>query len=306
MDSFFPDAGEACSVVAPVLIWNPASARGRGAVRAQRARLLLARRGIDVDPRPTARDGDAARLAEEAARSGAPLVMAIGGDGTHGQVADGILRSGARPDVAFLPGGTGNDLLAHFGTRALDDAVARVAAGTSRPIDVARASWPGGARHFLTLLGTGLAADTVRRAGHLRWLGRAAYVAAVPGALREMRAVPMRLELDGAEHRERFLLVAVCNTSLAGGGMRFAPGADPADGALEVVALRAASRARVLALLPRLLRGTHLGEPEVFSARASRIAIGTDEPVDAQADGEPLARTPLSVEVLPKALRVRL
>ena len=89
--------------------------------------------------------------------------------------------------------------------------------------------------------------------------------------------------------------------------MRFAPDAHATDGKLEIVALRDTSRARVLALLPRLLRGTHLGAPEVFSASATRIEMETERPVGVEADGELLTTDKrFAIVAEPRALHLAL
>src|ERR1051325_8347846 len=53
--------------------------------------------------------GDAAALSGEAARKGAKLIIACGGDGTISEVANGILSSGKDVELGILPSGTGGD-----------------------------------------------------------------------------------------------------------------------------------------------------------------------------------------------------
>src|SRR4030095_7603046 len=53
--------------------------------------------------------GDAAALASEAARKGAKLIIACGGDGTVSEVANGILSSGKDAELGIMPSGTGGD-----------------------------------------------------------------------------------------------------------------------------------------------------------------------------------------------------
>lgn len=279
------------------LLFNPAAGGGKGERRARRAAELLAARGIATELRSTR---EALPLAE-------PRVLVLGGDGTHGEVVDALLAAGHAGEVGLLPGGTGNDLLLHFGVRTLEQAVEGVATGQPRAIDVGHARWEGGERRFLSMFGTGFLADVTAYANErLKGLGSWSYVAAVPPVLGRLRALPTRLRLDGRVVEGTFSLVAVCNTSRAGGGLRIAPDAVADDGALDVLALAGHSRARVLALLPRLARGTHVGARDVLSWRASHVEI---EPVDPQRlllDGETLGSTPVRVRVLPRALRLLL
>jgi diacylglycerol kinase family enzyme len=111
------------------LIANPAAGRGRGARRLPRVREALAAVGIR-DIRSTRGPGEERDLAARAAEEGIETIVALGGDGTWGNVARGILD--ARRDARLVPiaAGTGNDFPHALGLPAFDPvAMARIAAG---------------------------------------------------------------------------------------------------------------------------------------------------------------------------------
>src|SRR6185295_12525076 len=86
--------------------------------------------------------GDAAALANEAARKGAKLIIACGGDGTVSEVANGILSSGKDVELGILPSGTGGDFRRTLEIPAQSRAAARVLrTGQTRTIDVGRVSF---------------------------------------------------------------------------------------------------------------------------------------------------------------------
>ena len=90
-----------------VVIVNPSSASGStGEAWPQIASDLRSQFGA-FRVLFTKHRGDAAALANEAARKGAKLIIACGGDGTISEVANGILSSGKDVELGILPSGTG-------------------------------------------------------------------------------------------------------------------------------------------------------------------------------------------------------
>jgi diacylglycerol kinase (ATP) len=117
----------------------------------------------------------------------------------------------------------------------------------------------------------------------------------------------IELELDEERVRAEVWFVAFANTSHYGGGMRIAPGADPADGLLDIVIVRRTGRLRLLTVFPRVYRGTHLGHPAVELRRVARVALRVKPPQRINADGEGLGETgegALAVSVWRSALAV--
>jgi len=91
-----------------------------------------------------------------------------------------------------------------------------------------------------------------------------------------------------------------------GGGFKIAPGADLADGRLDVMAFRNMGLVDRLAIMVRLLKGTHQGSPQVDASRASSLRLGFDRPPTYETDGEwnQAKSTDLLIETIPKALEV--
>lgn len=99
------------------------------------------------------------------------------------------------------------------------------------------------------------------------------------------------------------MFVSVGNTTSFGGGLRICPQADPYDGLLDVTIIHPVSRARLLRLLPQMRSGRFAADPcvEQLRARSVRVAQGAGT---AYGDGEELGATPVSVELVPAAVRV--
>src|SRR5690606_11472421 len=73
-------------------ILNPAANRGRARLTWGQAQSILDQGRIRYEVATTERPGEAVGLAERAALDGWPAVVAVGGDGTIHEVANGLMR----------------------------------------------------------------------------------------------------------------------------------------------------------------------------------------------------------------------
>lgn len=288
------------------VIVNPRAGKGRGARLAGPVVQALAAGGARVEHAFTTRPGDEATLCEDALRRGFRTLVAVGGDGTWSHVGDAIVRSGEPARLGLVAGGTGCDLAKSLGIPAGDPRAAAgvVLAGHVRRIDVGRI----GARHFLNIAGFGYDVAVLEDSWRVRHLsGAPLYVWC---ALRQLGSFPgfrVEIEADGQPPRsEDLLMLILANARFFGGAFRIAPQADLGDGRLDGVAFRNVPPGRRLALMARLMRGTHAGAPEVELTRAARFRLRFAEPPAFETDGEwnraPAAE--LTVETLPQALGV--
>lgn len=135
--------------------------------------------------------------------------------------------------------------------------------------------------------------------------GTLPYLAAVLASVHRHRAIEVVLEVDGvAEPSTPITAVVAANGRWFGGGMRIAPQADPADGALDVVVLGALGRLELLRWLPTIYPGTHVRHPRVRVCRARRLRV-SGAALPTHVDGEPAGATPVTLSVEPGALRLR-
>jgi YegS/Rv2252/BmrU family lipid kinase len=243
---------------------------------------------------------DHARTLARGARDAGELVAAMGGDGLTGAVA-GELRDGTGV-LVVLPGGRGNDFARKLGVP--HDPVAAcelLVDGAERRIDLALA----GERAFLGILSAGIDSDVNRIANETRLpLGMHVYVYGLLRAIVRWREARWDLTVDGEASSFPGYSVAVANSGVFGGGMFLVPDAALDDGLLDVVTIARKSRVAYVRNLPRVFHGTHLRDPAVRVLRARQVTFSADRPFTAYADGDPIAELPVTVRVLPGALRV--
>ena len=163
----------------------------------------------------------------------------------------------------------------------------------------------GSQRTYLGILSAGIDSDVSRIANETRLpLGTLVYTYGALRAIVSWRAAAWDVRIDGEEASFSGYSVAVCNSGVFGGGMFLAPGAELDDGLLDVVLIARHSRRAYLRGLARVFRGTHLRDPALKLVQCREIVFGADRPFTAYADGDPIAELPVTVRVLPGALRV--
>lgn len=296
-----------------VFIVNPAAGHGRAGRRWAQAYMLAAKLRPDHRVLHTERQGHGRELARRAVEEGARLLVAVGGDGSLGEVVDGFLsapesaRSGAA--VATFPCGSGCDFAGHMRIPREPAAWARAfEAGSVKRLDAMLATFRSGgeskSRRLLNMAAAGIPGDvalTVARRGKLLG-GTLTYL--LEGALAAATSRPrrMRLVLDGRVEEGDYHLFTAANTSTFGGGMKVAPEADAADGLLDVVTIGAVGRLELLGLLPKAYSGGHLGRPGVSVRRAKKVELSSPEPLPLNLDGDAEGEGPASFEVLPGVL----
>jgi YegS/Rv2252/BmrU family lipid kinase len=242
--------------------------------------------------------------AEALAAAGAgetPVVMS--GDGLIGQVGGALADfEGDAATMGVIPGGRGNDFARVAGIPSDPrEAVACLEAGEVRDVDVGEVN---GAR-FLCIASLGFDSDANRIANEATFVrGNLVYAYAALRALASWKPASFELQLDGRSRSVYGYSVAVANSKAYGGGMFVAPEAELDDGLLDVVTCAHVGKLRFLANLPKVFKGTHVGQPQITLERARTVHIEADRPFSVYADGDPIAELPATVTVLPRALRV--
>jgi diacylglycerol kinase (ATP) len=218
-------------------------------------------------------------------------VVLIGGDGTLHHMLPVLLTH--RLTVGVVPFGSGNDTARALGLHKLPWAKALELAlrGPTRRMDVGELVTPQRRVPFFSSLAVGFDAAVGQRAidGPAFLGGQPRYLWATLRELAALQTRRVRVSIDGvACHDGEVLFSSVLNTPTYGSGMPAVPGARVADGQLDLLVAGEFGRLGVLGMLPRLLKGMHLGHEKIATWRFQSLRIEAERDLPLAADGEPI------------------
>ncbi|HET6418381.1 MAG TPA: diacylglycerol kinase family protein [Polyangiales bacterium] len=269
-----------------------------------------------VELQLTASRGDGVRIGKDAIARGVRTIVSFGGDGTHSEVVDAIMQSGANKELTLgiLHAGTGGDFRKMIpGAEEIESGCAAIREKPAVPIDIGWVQYVHDEGHTesrfflnITSMGMGGLVDRFVAASPSKSSGKAKYFKAVLRAQMKYKPARIRMRIDGKDEGEHEISnLCVCNGRWAGGGMMFAPEAHVADGMFDVILLRAASTLRGLPVMARLYKGTHVRSPIVSTYRGRHIEVEMLENTAwMDIDGEAPGVGPAEFRIHAGALRV--
>lgn len=264
---------------------------------------------MSVDVRRSTARGEMERQVRADIDLGAEKIIVAGGDGSVYESLNGIMSAGRSGALGLIPTGTGNDFAKAAGipldweaaTRLLADRI--VSDSAPRRIDIGRVN----DRYFANGAGIGFDAKVSRIAEEFTWpIGDFVYLVAVIRAIADGIITPdMEITTGELSWKGPLTLANISNGPWVGGMFHIAPMADHADGKLDLVVATPVSAYRILQLLPKLIGGNHLDEPEIFHASVKSLRISSAAPVPSHLDGEaqPM-QSSFDIEIIPGALRL--
>lgn len=283
---------------------NPAA--GRGGIRAKLSNLreIFRAHGIRKTYETTAA-GEEEALALRAVDEGANTIVAVGGDGTSGRIANALIRSGARCRLAVVPSGTGNDFAKTLGVDKYgpEQIAELVTQGRESRIDVGFAD----GLYFLNSCGFGFDASVLEASSRVRYLkGNAVYIYAALRQLFTYRGIEVAAKDVRGVKGGPMLMVTVSNGRFLGGAFKIAPHASVLDGKLDVCLFSDSNVVERVRLFAGAMRGTHVGMPSVRSASLEQLTLSFASKPWMEMDGELRVAGSRAIELrcVPRALAV--
>lgn len=259
--------------------------------RAKESLATIRRLASGADLQFTSGPGDARRLAADAAKAGARIVVACGGDGTVSEVANGL--AGTSTTLGVMPLGTMNVFAKELDLPSdLDAAWRIIEAGVTRKIDLPTAN----SMHFIQLAGVGLDAQVVKetswaskkRLGPLSYILSAAQIAS-------RRPPLLRVETDDQFREGSFVLVG--NGRYYGAKLVLFPDARPDDGRLDVLIFKNLGYLDIARYFGGVLIGHHTDMADVEYFQTSELNVTCDSPVPVELDGELFCDVPVEFRI---------
>ena len=267
-----------------MLILNPQAAKGKNNVCFDTVYRFFEENSIPFDRETTADVGHAEEIAKSAAEKGYNWIIAVGGDGTVNEVLNGILQSGKQVEFGIIPNGTCNDFIKAIEIPDdIDRACHIIKDGYSKACDVIRI----GDRFSLNAAGVGFdVAVTLALKESTFLTGLPMYLSAVLRNLFRFKGMELEIEMEDEKFHKKAMMLTVANGKTFGGDFKIAPGADPADGLMDVILINDIPAHKRVQALINVMKGTHLRLPDVEFFLVRRITISSDSSMMFQIDGE--------------------
>jgi YegS/Rv2252/BmrU family lipid kinase len=282
-----------------VLIVNAHSRRGEELFR--EAKRLLEEGGVTlIDAIPVRDPGKLNGIVDRAVKSGAPMVIIGGGDGSLSCTIDFVVDHDCV--FALLPLGTANSFARTLGIPLdLEGAVRTIATGKRRRIDLGRINGD----YFANCAAMGLSPMIGEGVPHKlkRYLGRVGYLIWAIWCLIRFHA--FRITIDDGTKKETFWAteVRIANGRFHG-GVELVEDADVQSGEIVIQAVMGRS---VLPLVWNWIASSlrlPARQSPVRDFHARSFEIDTRPRLPISIDGEVLARTPVRAEVARRAVEV--
>lgn len=282
-------------------IVNPTAGTGYALTAMDRLQEPLKQKGTEYQVFRTEYPGHATEIAAELAKQeDVCAVVAVGGDGTAGEVAAGLRETG-KP-MGIIPAGTGNDFIKSVGIpndpkKALDVLLNR------EPVNTDTGTVNGA--FFLNVCGTGFDVTVLDYAESEkeRHRGLTPYFIGLIKAIQHYRSVRLKVTADGKTEEGLYLVCSIANGKFIGGGIPICPDADPADGLLDLVLIRHRARWQIPFYLPGLMMSRDLKFKVTSHRRVSKVLI-EGEQLRINIDGSIRPMNRVEFTVRPASLRL--
>lgn len=284
-------------------------AAGRRPTSVDTVRQALAAAGIDAEIEVPGSAEETREAIASSAREGRTHFALSGGDGTVNLAINALLPLGLGepPVIGVLPGGTGCDLLKTFALpQDLAGAARHLRGDETYDIDVVTLEGEWGLRYFANVAQVGVGAAAAETAPKItRRLGAIRYPAAFGVRLPRFPKANVTVTTERRTYESEALAVIMANAQFFAGGWNVAPRATLMDGVLDIQIINA-RKSQAPALVPKVIKGTHLADPSVRRFTAAEFRIETDPVWPLEADGDLVGNTTVEGRVVPAAVRLKI
>lgn len=298
------------------VIVNPQSGGGKSSRKWPKIEAALHRQGIVFSVAFTREQGDAIKLVRAAIESGYRQIVAVGGDGTVNEVANGILKQQTVPSneilLASIPIGSGNDWARMYG---LPKNYERAIHLLKNPVtfiqDAGKISWTASpekqVRYFNNIAGFLFEAFltektlSVNKSG---FTGQFVYLISLLKYMFRFKASEVFVKGDNFSEKGNLLLVTVGIGRYNGGGMNLVPRSLPNDGLLDITVADEISAGEILRNILKIYNGKIYSHPKIRHYQSRTLSFDGPAVLKIEADGEVLDSVPVKIEILPLALQI--
>ena len=243
--------------------------------------------------------GHGIELARDASSNGFNQVVAVGGDGTSNEVAQGLIHTDV--SMGIIPRGSGNGLARHLGIPLKPfDAITSLFESTSLPIDAFTLN----GKLSLNVSGIGFDGHVTNLFGIKSTRGLFGYVTLTIQEFLKFREFEITIREGGKSTIHNAFIIAIANSSQYGNNARIAPAASVRDGLLHINIVKKVPFYR-LDFVYSFFNGDIQKSSFCDILETASVELKTKTPVAYHVDGEACGLTDTFViELLPGALNM--
>lgn len=260
------------------IIANKLSGKGNGEKCLNAVTKYLDEQGVPYTVHLTERTGHGKQLAAELSESGAPVIVALGGDGTFHEVLNGIDFTKSR--LGFIPAGRGNDFATGTNAVSLDPikAIQSIVKGEPRDLDYIQV----GDKRCINVGGTGMDVDVLLKTAKSK--NKLSYIASLLRCLLRFKPYHVEAEINGEVNSYDCIMLGVCNGTQFGGGIKLSPVSIADDGKMDVIIMTKPKHKPTVFVMPKFVKGKHMNLPYTHHFVCEKIKVTTTAPIEL--DGE--------------------
>lgn len=294
------------------VIYNPKAGEKRKKAGAGKPLSLgevqefFAQYNIDAEFFPTQDKGHATELAKNALAEGYGTVVGLGGDGTIGEIAQGLVGTDVR--LGVLPSGTYMNIARMLGIpHDLEKAIMLLKLGRTRKIDIGAVTKLNGAPleepiYFIESVALGIDAQFHEQVVRFE-NGDKKVLLSMFKTLLEYTAHKTKITVDTAELLTRAITIQISNGPYTGAALKLAPEAKLNDHKLTVT-VNNMGLIRYMLYILNLMGGKQAYEDRLLTLQGDKVELSTIYSRLVHIDGRHFGITPMECEVKPQALSV--
>lgn len=303
------------------VIVNPLSARGKTEKRWHTIKEIVKHYFKEFKYIFTEKPKQATGIARDLLSEGFDLIIGVGGDGTLNEITNGFFQQHStdiineHASLGIIPSGSGSDFIRFLKIpRDLHKSIELIKKSKTKKMDVGRITFLGNRvednqRYFINIADFGLGAEVIKKLSNVPSIKRGPflYYKGMLMTLKDYRSKLVKIKLDDSRKIQgKFVIGAIANGRIFGGGMMIAPRAEPDDGFFDLVLVEDMKKLEIIAKTPHLYRGTIEKVPKVLITRAKKIEISSAETVNIEYDGEIGETLPACFEIIEKKIKLRI
>ena len=288
-------------------IVNPVSGLKKSLKVYSEVKNLIESHGFTPQLLKTEYAGHAKKVISELQPNDFNRILIFGGDGTVNEVINGLYQSDLCSlfPIGIIPTGSGNSIVHDMGYLDYHIAIERALSDNIRLMDVNKAVFDNEVRLSVSVIGWGMFSFGNVLAEKLRFLGTIRYDIASIIKLLEKTIYKAKISIDDKSSDISCAFMVGCNSMYTGKGMKIAPLGGFYDDMIDMVIVKDdVSRLQLTTIFKKVYTGDHINLPYVHTSQVRSFSIDALKDSYFNVDGETIKSRKVSVEILPKTIKL--